>query len=247
MGELNILIPMAGNGSRFINEGYDTPKPLIDVLGKPMVEWVLDDFKNIENKKFIFICRKEHQDRHSIKDVLESLAPGCEIVFVDHLTQGAACTTLLASESINNNKALIIVNADQYVEWDECEFMRFASDDLDAAILTFESESAKYSYVRLSEQGFVTEVAEKKVISNEATGGVYFWKHGADYVRYANEMIKKEIRVNNEFYVCPVFNEAILGQKKIKTFKIGRNKMWDLGTPDDLRIFVEAYGPKSST
>ena len=94
----------------------------------------------------------------------------------------------------------------------------------------------KWSFAKIDENGYVTEVAEKNPISDIATVGVYFWKKGSDYVKYAEEMIKENIRVNNEFYVCPVFNEAIKDNKKIRTFDI--EKMWGLGTPEDLNVFL---------
>lgn len=241
MTKLNILIPMAGNGSRFVEKGYALPKPLIDVFGKPMIAWVIDNFKNIPNKKYIFICRLEHQNTHGIKEKLLNLAPNSEVIFVDHLTEGAACTTLLAKQYIDSDDSLIIANSDQFVSWDEVDFMEKTKSNIDAAILTFYSNETKWSYAKLDENNYVTEVAEKKVISEEATVGIYFWKKGADYVKYAEQMISKNIRVNNEFYVCPVFNEAILDAKKIRTIKIDKKLMWGMGTPEDLDNFVKFY------
>jgi dTDP-glucose pyrophosphorylase len=110
------------------------------------------------------------------------------------------------------------------------------ADDVDGGILTFESTHPKWSFAKTDENGFVTEVAEKKPISNLATCGIYYWKKGSDYVKFAEQMIKKNIRVNNEFYVCPVFNEAIADSKKIKTFSVKR--MWGIGTPEDLNTFL---------
>ena len=109
--------------------------------------------------------------------------------------------------------------------------------DLDGGIVTFKSTHPKWSFVKINEQGYVTDVAEKNPISDIATVGIYYWKHGSDYVKYAEQMIQKNIRVNNEFYVCPVFNQAILDNKKIKTFDI--SKMWGLGTPEDLQLFLK--------
>jgi len=236
----NILIPMAGNGSRFAEKGYLLPKPLISVFGRPMINWVTDNFKEIPEKKFIFICRTEHEDKYEIKKKLKEFAGDCEVVFVDKLTEGAACTTLLAKDLINNDEQLIIANSDQFVEWEPIQFYNF-STKLDASILTFPSQAVKWSYAKLDDHGFVTEVAEKKVISDKATVGIYFWKKGSDYVKYAEGMIEKNIRVNNEFYVCPVFNEAIKDGKKIKVFDIPRQSMWGLGTPEDLEIFLKDY------
>lgn len=237
-GTTNVLIPMAGHGSRFEKAGYTFPKPLIEVNGKPMIQVVVDNL-NID-AQYIFIVQKAHFEKYHLGQMLNLIAPNCKVIQVDGVTEGAACTTLLAKELINNGNPLVIANSDQFVEWNSNEFMYSMSDNIDAGILTFENTHPKWSYAKLDENGFVTEVAEKNPISNVATVGIYYWKSGADYVKYAERMIEKNIRVNNEFYVCPVFNEAIADGKKIKTFKI--EKMWGLGTPEDLKYFEEHYG-----
>jgi dTDP-glucose pyrophosphorylase len=109
----------------------------------------------------------------------------------------------------------------------------------DGGIVTFKSTHPKWSFAKVDENGLVTEVAEKNPISDNATVGYYFWKHGSDFVKYAEQMIEKNIRVNNEFYVCPVFNQAIEDAKKIRTFNVER--MWGLGTPEDLHYYLEHY------
>ena len=234
--KMNVLIPMAGAGSRFEQAGYTFPKPLIDVNGKPMIQRVVENL-NID-ARHIFIVQKSHYEKYSLKHTLNLISPNCEIVQVEGMTEGAACTTLLAKEFIDNDEPLILANSDQYVDWDSNQFM-YASmaDDIDASILTFYSTHPKWSYARLNEDGFVVEVAEKKPISEHATVGIYFFKKGSDYVRCAESMISKNIRVNNEFYVCPVYNEALLEGARVKTFHI--DKMWGLGTPEDLNTFLK--------
>jgi dTDP-glucose pyrophosphorylase len=161
---------------------------------------------------------------------------------VDGLTEGAACTTLLAKEFINNDCPLVIANSDQYVEWNSNECLyAFSAGGVDAGIVTFHSNHPKWSYAKLGEDGFVTEVAEKKPISDHATVGIYYWKKGADYVRYAEQMINKNLRVNNEFYVAPVFNEAIQDSKRIRIKDAAR--MWGIGTPEDLNYFLQSHKP----
>ena len=232
---LNILIPMAGAGSRFKEAGYIFPKPLIEINNKPMIQLVLDSL-NVEGN-FIFIVQKEHQKKYNINSVLKILKPNCKIIELDHLTEGAACTTLLAKKYIDNKNPLIIANSDQYIKWDSVKSMyNFNSKKIDGGILTFEAIHPKWSYAKTDKNNLVTEVAEKKVISRNATVGVYFWKKGNDYVKYAEQMISKNIRVNNEFYVCPVFNEAIEDNKKIIIDPV--KKMYGLGTPDDLNNFL---------
>lgn len=233
--KLNVLIPMAGAGSRFEKAGYTFPKPLIDVNHKPMIQVVVENLNVDAN--FIFIVQKSHREKYNLDTLLNLIAPGCEIVEVEGVTEGAACTTLLAKEFIDNDMPLLMANSDQYVEWNSSEFLyKMQEQKVDGGILTFESTHPKWSYAKV-ENGLVTEVAEKNPISNVATVGIYYWKHGKDYVKFAEQMISKNIRVNNEFYVCPVFNEAVQDNKKITTFNI--EKMWGIGTPEDLKIFLE--------
>jgi HAD superfamily hydrolase (TIGR01509 family) len=237
--KMNVLIPMAGAGSRFAQAGYTFPKPLIEVNGKPMIEVVVNNL-NME-AHYIFLVQKEHYEKYNLKFLLNLIAPNCDIVQLDGITEGAACTTLLAKEFINNDEPLVIANSDQYVEWNSNECMyAFSADEIDAGILTFKSHHPKWSYARLDESGFVSEVAEKKVISDDATVGIYYWSKGSDYVKYAEQMISKDIRVNNEFYVCPVFNEAIADGKKIKIKNV--ENMWGIGTPEDLEHFLKNKG-----
>ena len=178
-------------------------------------------------------------EKYSLKHTLNLIAPNCKIVTVDELTEGAACTTLLAKEHIDNDRPLLLANSDQFIEWSSNKFMySMVADEIDGGILTFPSTHPKWSYAKLNRQGFVSEVAEKVPISEHATVGIYYWKHGSDYVKYANQMISKNIRVNNEFYVCPVFNEAIQDDKKIKISGIKAEQMWGLGTPEDLNNFL---------
>jgi len=237
-GKMNVLIPMAGAGSRFQQAGYTFPKPLIDVRGKPMIQVVAENL-NIE-ATFIYVVQKEHRVKYNLDTLLNLITPNCKIVEVDGITEGAACTTLLAKEHINNDEPLLMANSDQFVEWDSNEFMyKMIEQNLDGGIVSFKATHPKWSFAKINEHGFVTEVAEKNPISDIATVGIYYWKHGKDYVTYAEQMIEKNIRVNNEFYVCPVFNQAIEDGKKIKTFDVPA--MWGLGTPEDLKYYLENY------
>jgi dTDP-glucose pyrophosphorylase len=237
--KMNVLIPMAGAGSRFQQAGYTFPKPLIDVKGKPMIQVVVENLGI--NANFIFVVQKEHREKYNLDTLLNLIAPNSKVVEVDGLTEGAACTALLAKEYIDNDNPLFFANSDQFVEWDSTEFMyKMNETDADGGIVSFRATHPKWSFAKVDEQGLVTEVAEKNPISDIATVGYYYWKKGSDFVKYAEDMIEKDIRVNNEFYVCPVFNQAIEGGKKIRTFDIP--KMWGLGTPEDLNYYLENYG-----
>ena len=236
--KMNVLIPMAGAGSRFAAAGYTFPKPLIEVNGKPMIQVVTENL-NVE-AHFIYIVQKSHYDKYNLKQLLNLISPGCDIVQVNSLTEGAACTTLLAKELINNDEPLLMANSDQYVEWNSNECLyAFTADGVDGGIVTFRATHPKWSFAKLGDDGFVTEVAEKNPISDIATVGIYYWKKGSDYVKYAEQMIEKDIRTNREFYVCPVFNEAIADGKKIRVKDVP--KMWGIGTPEDLNYFLENH------
>jgi len=235
---LNVLIPMAGAGSRFEAAGYTFPKPLIEVRGKPMIQVVVENL-NID-AKYIYIVQKSHYEKYNLDYLLRLITPRCEIVQIEGVTEGAACTTLLAKEFVDNGDSLVIANSDQFVEWNSGETLySFMADGIDGGIVTFHATHPKWSFAKIDEDGIVTEVAEKKPISDIATVGIYFWKKGSDYVKYAEQMIEQDIRTNGEFYVCPVFNQAIEDGKKFRVRNI--EKMWGLGTPEDLNYFLENH------
>jgi HAD superfamily hydrolase (TIGR01509 family) len=238
-GKMNVLIPMAGAGSRFAAAGYTFPKPLIDVNGKPMIQMVVENL-NID-ANFVFVVQKEHREKYNLDTLLNLIAPNCKVVEVDGLTEGAACTALLAKEYIDSDAPLFFANSDQFVEWDSNEFFyKMNETDADGGIVTFKATHPKWSFAKIDDNGIVTEVAEKNPISDLATVGFYYWKYGSDFVKYAEQMIANNVRVNNEFYVCPVFNQAIDGGKVIRTFDVP--KMWGTGTPEDLKYYLENYG-----
>jgi len=236
--ELNVVVPCAGMGSRFAEKGYTFIKPLIDVAGKTMIERVVESLNIKAN--YIFIVQKSHAEKYNLESFFNLVAPGSKTLTVDGLTEGAACTILTARELVNNKKPLLLVNSDQYIKWDTFEFFKNAQDNnLDGLIATFNSLSPKWSFCKVDDNGLVTEVAEKKPISNIATVGIYYWKHGEYFVNYAEKMINKNIRVNNEFYTVPVYNEAILDNKKIGVHQV--ESMFGTGTPEDLEYFLNNH------
>lgn len=234
---LNIVIPMAGRGSRFAQAGYKMPKPLIDIYGHPMIEYVTKNITPKCDHRFIYICQEEHLEKFGLREELERMAPGCEIITIDHITEGAACTVLLAEKYINNDEPMMIANSDQFVDTDINDYLA-AIGDADGLIMTMPETDPKWSYIKYDKNKNVTLVREKEVISDEATVGIYNYAHGSDYVKYAHQMIEKNIRVNNEFYVAPVYNEAIEDGKRIVFCDVGA-KMHGLGIPEDLNAFME--------
>ncbi len=230
---MNIVVPMAGAGSRFEKAGYSFPKPLIEVKGQPMIAKVVENL-DLQGT-YIFLVQKAHYDQYNLESLLKMIAPGCKIVQIDGVTEGAACTVLKAKEFIDNDEQLIIANSDQWIKWNSFETIS-SFNDADGGILTFKSVHPKHSFAKVDGYGFVTEVAEKNPISSDATVGIYHWKRGSDWVKYAEQMIEKNIRTNNEFYVCPVYNEAIQAGLKIKAGLV--DEMWGMGTPEELNNFL---------
>jgi HAD superfamily hydrolase (TIGR01509 family) len=240
---INIVIPMAGEGSRFVKKGYTVPKPFIPVFGKPMIQWVIDNMRMTTvpfDLMFHFICRKSHLDVYDMSSFLDSIGIQYKIHTVEKLTEGAACTVLTVQDFINTDEPLVIVNSDQYLEWDPTHFYNcLLNPSYSGVISTFYSpdpSDTKWSFAKLSNENIVEEVAEKKWIGPFATTGIYGWKKGSDFVHYANQMISKNIRVNGEFYVCPVYNEAIQENGIFRVVEC--KKMWGLGVPEDLDYFL---------
>lgn len=230
---------MAGSGKKFAEKGYTFPKPLIEIKGRPMIEWVVKNLTPKVEHRFIFICSREHYEKFRLGAMLTLLAPNCKIVVLNAPTQGAACTVLLAKEHINNNDELIIANSDQFINASVDEFISQArNQQADGMIMTFKSTHPKWSFVKVNPVGMVMETAEKYPISDQATAGVYYFKSGKNLAQAAENMIKKDIRTNNEFYVCPVYNELILQDKKIKIHQIAAENMHSWGTPEDLEYFL---------
>jgi len=239
---LNIVIPMAGLGSRFSAAGYEQPKPLIPVHGVPMIRLVIENIRPRREHRFIFICQQEHIKSYALREKLNAWSPGCEIVGLEGITQGAACTVLHALPLIDNTAPMLIANSDQYVETQIDHYLQAADQEkLDGLIMTMKADDPKWSFVGLDPNGSVQRVVEKEVISDRATVGIYHFKRGCDFVKSASEMIAKQIRVNGEFYVAPVYNEMIAKGANIGYFDIGSvdRGMYGLGTPSDLESFLK--------
>ena len=231
---------MAGLGSRFSDAGYEKPKPFIDVLGKPMIERVMDNL-NIKDSNFILLVREEHI--RDYQKYIKSLSTKYKstVFKISELTQGTACTVLLARELINNDMPLIIANSDQIVDVDLNEYVQDASKkELDGSILTFSNpeKDPKWSFAKLNNEGLVTEVKEKKAISSNATVGIYLFKKGRDFVEGAIDMILQQDTVNGEYYTCPVYNYLIKKNLKIGIFQILESQMHGIGTPSDLDNYL---------
>ena len=233
---MNILIPMAGEGKRFKEVGYNLPKPLIDVAGKPMIERVIEGL-DIEGN-YVFIVQKEHIEKYHMDVTLRNIVPNCDIVVLNEVTEGQACSALLAESQINNDDELLIVNCDNYFLWEAETFVdRVNTGVFDAMLFTFKDDSgnSSWSYAEVSDEGHVVRVAEKEAISDTALAGAFYWRKGSDFVHYAKKMIENDVRVNDEFYISPVFNEAINDGRIVCDYNI--LDMRSMDTPSDLDDF----------
>lgn len=239
MNNLTIIIPMAGDGIRFKQAGFIPVKPLITVFGKTMVERVVDNL-NIEGN-FIFIIREDHDINGELTNVLLHIKPTCKIIKVNKLTEGPACTALLAKQYITEGP-LLIINCDQIIEdFDITKLLRFVKNtNADGVIGAFVSSSDKNSYMKLDPNGHVTELKEKIVISNLATNGLHFWKNGKYFIESTKTMIKHDERYNKEFYIAPTFNYMIKDGLRVLPFFY--NLHYPIGTPEDLIKYLELNG-----
>lgn len=243
---INIVIPMSGAGTSFIQAGFTFPKPLIDINGKPMIQLCLENLTPKAEHKFILVYKKDY-DKYSLHQIFSNTTKGnFTAIPLVAPTQGALATVLNAVDYINNDSELIVANADQIIDTPIDDFIKFARNSkADGVIMTFNSHHPRWSYARVDKAGNVLEVAEKTVISDQATVGIYYFKKGLDFVKAAFAMIEKDIRFNNDFYVCPVFNEMILDGKKIINWEIKQSKMHGLGTPEDLSRYLNMIDKKT--
>jgi len=235
---VNVVIPMAGNGQRFRDKGYKDPKPFISVDGIPMIEKVLNNL-HFDGVRFILLARKEHitERADSFKDLFNRF-PNMTVIPVDKLTEGAACTVLLARELIDNDQRLIIANSDQIVDFSAEQFVKTADQLLlGGSIVTFKDTNPKWSFAKVDEMGYVTETKEKDPISDNATAGIYYFRRGRSFVKAATDMIACNDRSKNEFYVCPAFN-YLDRELNIGIYPVDKTAMHGLGTPEDLELYL---------
>ena len=232
-------MPMAGKGTRL--KGYNSyPKPLVDVLGKTIVQWSVETLKLEGN--YIFCCKKEHIEEYQIDKKLKKIIPNSKIISIDYQTKGTVESILEARDLIDNDEELIISDTDHYLIWNSSLFNKeIRKKEIDGCVMVFPEpyNSKKASYVKINDEGYVTESAEKNPISKIATVGLHYFKKGSDFVKYADEMIERKISYNEEFYVTPIYNLFAKAGKKIIINSV--EKMWALGSPDELELFLEEY------
>lgn len=241
--ELQIVVPMAGRGSRFAREGYELPKPLIDVAGRPMIDVVVSNLKPSCPHRFLFVVQSSHVADHSLDVILRDASPGCSIIQIDHVTQGAACTVLEARQMLDSSAPLMIANCDQWVDASIDDYLNaFRSQDVDGFMMVMPETDPKWSFASVDSDGWVTRVVEKEPISDIATVGIYNFSRAGSFTAAADSMISAGRSVNNEFYVAPVYNEMIEFGARVATWNVESEgpAMYGLGTPADLERFLSA-------
>lgn len=230
-----LLIPMAGIGKRFLDKGWNIPKQLIQVGNKTMIQWSMSCIDHGDITK-VFIVRRDQVDQHSIDTYLkEQFGEDSIIVISETETEGTVSSCLLAEEHINNESPLAITTLDVFFT-PNFNLMHDLKTNIDGTILVFNSDNPAYSYSVLDDSGYVTRTAEKEVISNNASVGLYCFSKGSTFVKYAKHMIKQNLRTRNEFYVCPLYNLLIQDGLKIDTLPV--DSMHLMGTPDELNNFL---------
>lgn len=237
---LNIVVPMAGAGSRFASAGFKRPKPLIEIDSIPMIRVVIENLRPKQAHRFIFIAQEQHILDYALVESLSAWAEDSVVVSINGVTDGAARTVLTAAHLFDNDEPLLIANSDQYVDADIDLFL----DDLttstcDGLIMTMKASDPKWSYVGFDSVGMVDRVVEKQVISDEATVGIYAFARGRDFVWAANSMIDNDDKSGGEFYVAPAYNYLIGRGADIRVHNVGAEGagMYGLGTPGDLASF----------
>lgn len=241
---MKVVIPMAGRGSRFAAVGYTEPKPLIEVAGKPMIQWAIESVCRtcpwVQPEDFIFVILREHDKKYQIGDRVRALAGnGARVIVIDDVTAGAACTVLKAKEYINTDEDIMTCDSDQFFVCPAFAERREQAvrEGWGGLIPTAESTNLGYSYAKVGSDGNVTETAEKQLVSTHAAIGIYYFGKGSYFVEAIEHAMANDLRHKNEFYMCPLYN-FIIGKKRI--VRIVPTELWmTLGTPDEAAYFAE--------
>lgn len=237
-----LVIPMAGTGQRFKEAGFTTPKPFISVRGAWMVEWALKSFNLSAFSAIIFLVLKEHDEQFdAVKKLKEKYGERTKCVVIGQVTEGAACTVLLAKEYINTDEDLVIKDSDGYIVSEiHTTINQKRESGIDGILSTVTiAEGNQYSFARTGKDGCVAEVAERKRISDQVITGMYYFRRGRDFVTYATRMIQENKCVNGEFYIAPIYQEMLGDGKCIVTDSV--KALFDLGTPEKLAYFLKNY------
>ena len=235
---MNIVIPMAGEGTRFPRDTYKIPKPLIEINGVPMIQRAIHSLGLVGTYHFI-IRKDSYYDQ--VCTLLHSIYPSSKIISVEETTEGPASSCLLFRDFINNEEELVIANCDQIMWWDPELFLTTARYyKYDGLIVTYTTTTPKNSYARIDRNGLVQEVKEKEVISDISLNGIHYWRKGKYFVQSAESMINCNDRApNGEFYVGPTYNYMIKSGLKVGIHHIPNSQHNAVGVPEDLNSFLK--------
>lgn len=240
---MNIVIPMAGLGSRFFKEHYKLPKPLIDIKGKPMIVRALETLDL--NGQYYFLIREDGYEQQ-IQDTVQSIIPTAKFKLINYVTEGPACSALLFREEIFNDEELVIANCDQIMSWNSKIFLHNVRL-YDGAIVTYHSDTEKNSYAQLDLAGNVVCVREKEVISNVSLNGIHYWSKGKYFVHSAEDMIVREDRADNgEFYIGPTYNYMIAQGHTVGIYHIPNEQHHPVGVPADLEKYINYHDSRQN-
>ena len=241
---MKVVVPMAGHGSRFADRGVETPKPLIPVAGRPMVAWTLQELAQLSYTQIIFVALAEHEARYQVRRLLHSLVgSSAEVLLLDKVTEGQLCTVLAARAFIDTDEDLLIASADTYVVSSLANDIATRAPDSHGMISVIHARGDHWSFARIDERGRVVEVAEKVRISDHASTGLYYFASGREFVATAEEIIRKQEKTREEYYVMPVYQKFI--QRGWRVDISVASAMWDMGTPDALAEFEKALAEET--
>lgn len=237
---LNILVPLGGTSAFFDSPEYLFPKPLVEIQGKPMIEMVINNLELIRlEKKYVFVVKSSDCHKYHLNNVLQLITNNqCEIVKLENETKGATCSALLAVDYIDSDDELLIVNGDQIIDYNLTKVITsFRQQGVDAGVICFESVHPRWSFIRLDEQEYIVEAAEKEPISKSAIAGFYYFKQGSLFVHAAMKSIEKNASINGLYFIAPVLNELILENKVLKPYYIDKRKYHSFYSPQKIKEY----------
>lgn len=237
---MKLVIPMAGRGSRFSNRGVMTPKPLVPVLGRPMIHWALESFRDFEPSEVIFIALKDHDESGELSGALAEAVPWpTHVVWLEGVTEGQLCTVLAARDRLETDEDVVVFNTDTIVVSDVARELRERDDSVRGVISVIEKPGEQWSFAKTNDAGDVVRVAEKERISPWASTGMYCFSSGVEFLAHADELIRRDLRVRGEFYVIPVYSLYIESSQRIVVSRA--REMWDLGTPEGVELYSKHH------
>jgi len=235
---LKIIIPLGGSSELFAKAGYTYPKPIIEIGGKLMIQWVIEKTISIpEPSQIIFIIREEDATKYHLDNTLKLLSPSAQILRLKNETNGALCSVLMAIDNIDKEDSIIILNGDQIIDADFNEIYNYwKAEDVSAGVITFKSVHPRWSYARI-ENGVIVQTAEKNPISHNAIAGYYYFKRAESFFKNAFQIILKDVQLDGNFFISPVMNEYILDNEKVLNFEIATNNYHSFYSPQLINDF----------